>query len=259
MSEQKQDRWVWILGGILTFLLLCGIVTAGALWAMGSVMRPGASSLEATLQAQWAATRTAQASEATQPEETAPPPTSTPEQSETPVPTPTEVTSTESTPTPLPLTPTPENTPTPSGCTLAAQFLEDVTVPDGTVFKPGETFTKTWRLLNSGTCTWTTAYVAFFFSGDPLGAPNQVHLPYAVPPGRYVDISVPMKAPDNPGEYQGFWKLRSDTGEVFGIGPDANGAFWVQIKVALPTPTPTAAPPTATATPTPTPSPTTSP
>ena len=39
-------------------------------------------------------------------------------------------------------------------CDLA-QFVRDVTVPDGTTFLPGATFTKTWRLKNAGTCTWS--------------------------------------------------------------------------------------------------------
>jgi len=40
----------------------------------------------------------------------------------------------------------------------AASFVRDVTVPDGTKMEPGDDFTKTWRLLNAGTCSWTTAY-----------------------------------------------------------------------------------------------------
>jgi hypothetical protein len=36
-----------------------------------------------------------------------------------------------------------------------ADFVTDVTIPDDTVLDPGESFTKTWRLKNSGTCSWT--------------------------------------------------------------------------------------------------------
>ncbi len=39
-----------------------------------------------------------------------------------------------------------------------AQFVTDVTVPDGSIYPPGATFTKTWRLKNIGTCTWTPSY-----------------------------------------------------------------------------------------------------
>ena len=34
-----------------------------------------------------------------------------------------------------------------------AEFVADVTVPDGTDFTPGETFVKTWQLRNAGTST----------------------------------------------------------------------------------------------------------
>ncbi len=39
-----------------------------------------------------------------------------------------------------------------------AQFVSDITVPDGAAFTPGASFTKTWRFMNAGTCTWTTSY-----------------------------------------------------------------------------------------------------
>src|SRR5690349_12154805 len=42
-----------------------------------------------------------------------------------------------------------------STCDSAA-YVKDVTIPDGTIFSPGAQFTKTWRLQNIGTCTWTT-------------------------------------------------------------------------------------------------------
>src|SRR5512137_2300312 len=51
----------------------------------------------------------------------------------------------------------------------AAQFVADVTTPDGTNVLPGLTFAKTWRIKNAGTCTWSTSYVLVFASGDPLG------------------------------------------------------------------------------------------
>ena len=53
-------------------------------------------------------------------------------------------------------------------------------------------------------------------------------------PGQTVDVSVRMSAPDNNGEYQGFWRLRNAGGSLFGIGAGAHGAFWVKIRVAGP-------------------------
>ena len=41
-----------------------------------------------------------------------------------------------------------------SGCNNAA-YVSDVTVADGDDMAPGETFTKTWELLNTGSCSWS--------------------------------------------------------------------------------------------------------
>jgi hypothetical protein len=78
-----------------------------------------------------------------------------------------------------------------------AQFIADVTIPDGTNFAPGTTFKKTWRLKNIGTCAWTTSndVSLVFDSGEKMGAPASVALPTTVNPGQTVDITVDMTAP----------------------------------------------------------------
>ncbi|MEW6179370.1 MAG: NBR1-Ig-like domain-containing protein [Chloroflexota bacterium] len=119
-----------------------------------------------------------------------------------------------------------------------AEFVSDVTVPDGTEFSPGQTFIKTWRLKNTGSCTWTTSYRVVFESGNALGAPPSFNLPVSVPPEGLVDISVNMKAPDQPREYESYWKLQNPMGVIFGLGSEGDKAFWVKIKVVSATPTP---------------------
>lgn len=108
----------------------------------------------------------------------------------------------------------------------------DVTVPDDTQMKPGENFTKTWRLQNTGTCTWTRAYSLAVFSGDAMNAPTSVPMPSEVAPGASVDISVDLTAPATAGTYQGNWKLRNQDGAWFGIGPGGSSPFWVRIVVS---------------------------
>jgi hypothetical protein len=154
---------------------------------------------------------------------------------ETPVPTPTAPPTSAPTATfpPLPTrTPVP---PTPIPCDLA-QFFGDVTIPDDTVFTPGQNFTKTWRLKNTGSCTWTTSYSIVFTSGDQMGAISSVNLPHNVGPGQTVDVSVSMTAPATNGTYKGQWKMRNASGYVFGLGANST-AFWVQIRVFTVTPT----------------------
>jgi hypothetical protein len=153
--------------------------------------------------------------------------------------------------TPVPTTPTTPVPTTPvSGCDKA-QFIADVTVPDGTTMNPGATFKKTWRLKNVGTCAWTTGYQLVFVSGEQMGAPASNALTNEVKPGQTVDLTLNMTAPSAGGTYKGNWKLKNTSGAQFGVGSSGQTAFWVEIKVSGPTATPGTPSPTATG-PTPT-------
>jgi photosystem II stability/assembly factor-like uncharacterized protein len=144
---------------------------------------------------------------------------------------------------PATLTPLPPLTPTltpivpppppinSAGCDRAA-FVTDVTIPDGTSFAPGAAFTKTWRIKNSGFCTWTTAYRLLYYSGEQMGAPTSINMPWSVYPGQTVDLTINMLAPNAPGQYRGFWILTNANGTMFGIGANASNPFWVEINVA---------------------------
>lgn len=161
-------------------------------------------------------------------ETTSPPPTSQP-----------LPTSTQAPPTHTQAAPTPTTIP----CDRASFVAAGETYKDGTEVPPGTTFVKTWRLRNTGSCTWNASYSVVFISGDALNAPASVQLTTgSVAPGQEVDVSVTMKAPETSREYTGNWKLRNADGVVFGLGANAQAAFWVKIKVA--SPTPTAPPPT---------------
>lgn len=143
--------------------------------------------------------------------------------------------------TPVSTTPTPTlpvTTPAPNGLTPTAGicdrggFEEDVTYPDNSPVQPGAQFIKTWRLKNTGSCTWDTSYAIVFDRGDALGGPPSAPLTSGtVLPGQTVDVSLTLKAPIVPGTYQGFWKLRNPSGQVFGLGEKAEKDFWVKIKV----------------------------
>lgn len=153
-------------------------------------------------------------------------------------------------PTTVTLAPPPATTtPLPTtACDLASPGSPiDVTIPDDSIMAPGQTYTKIWRLKNSGTCTWTRDYSIAVFSGEPMGAPASVPLPGVIAPGQSVDIGVDLTAPIQAGTYQGNWKLRNASKAWFGIGPGGTGAFWVRIIVEE-QPTSTGAAPTEAAT-----------
>lgn len=113
----------------------------------------------------------------------------------------------------------------------AAAFVKDVSIPDGSNLNPGKTFTKTWRLQNVGSCTWNSSYALIFVSGDGMSAPSVVGLPGTVYPGESVDVTVNLVSPSKKGHYRSYWKLRNSSGVLFGIGSQADTAFWVDINV----------------------------
>ena len=137
--------------------------------------------------------------------------------------------------TPVPATSTPvrpTNTAVPTSYCDWAAFIKDVTIPDGTQLAADEVFTKTWRLQNRGTCTWTPDYMLVYTSGDQMGSTTAVRLPGNVAPGATVDVSVTLTAPAVNGYQRSYWMLRNPSGAVFGTGTKANEAFYVEIKVA---------------------------
>jgi hypothetical protein len=118
-------------------------------------------------------------------------------------------------------------TPTAVPCNIAS-FVSDVTTPDDTPITVGGAFTKTWRLKNVGSCTWTSGYQLVFDSGDKMNGPDSQQLTAGtVAPGQTIDVSVNLTAPGSTGTYKGNWKLREPGGAVFGL---STGPFWVQIK-----------------------------
>jgi hypothetical protein len=151
------------------------------------------------------------------------------EPTQTPLQEPTE----EPSPTPKPtFTPLPTATEIP--CDRAA-FVTDVTVPDGSDYSPGDVFTKTWRLKNTGTCAWTSGYDLVFVSGDQMGAPAAVQLTSGtVGTNQNLDVSVQLTAPGSEGGYKGYFKLRNPQGVIFGIGATGSVAFYVEIEVLGP-------------------------
>ncbi len=139
----------------------------------------------------------------------------------------------------------------PVSCDLAqAGRPIDVTIPDDSLFLPGKSFSKTWRLVNAGSCTWDDSYSVVWFSGDDLGVVRAQLFNTVVPPGKSVDVTVDLVAPKSPGAYQSNWKLRNNKDVLFGIGPDGTAPFWVRIEVLQPIiPTDTVIPPTPTSSP----------
>lgn len=144
------------------------------------------------------------------------------------------------TPTPVPDQPTPTPRPQPA-CIDGMAWVADLTFDDRNmtappVVPPGQPFVKSWRVRNSGTCTWDSRYVLAFDRGNVAAAQmggQPVAVQGTVAPGATYDFSVNLVAPTVPGVYQGFWQMRNPSNVAFGE------TIWVGIRVPAPTqPTP---------------------
>lgn len=114
------------------------------------------------------------------------------------------------------VTATTSSTSPPTGSTAdRATYVADVTIPDGTDLNPGALFTKTWRIMNSGTSTWSTSYSLTFIGGDKMGDNTVIAIPLEVAPGAEIDLSVDLVAPNTPGSYRGYWKMLNPNGQYF--------------------------------------------
>jgi len=113
---------------------------------------------------------------------------------------------------------------------LAARFVRDVSIFDGTQMAPSTRFTKIWRLKNSGELPWPPGTRMLFVGGDQMTAEMSVPLSRATPvlPGEEVDVDVEMVAPSEHGRYLGYWRLMGPRGRKFGQ------RVWCHVQVVDP-------------------------
>jgi uncharacterized protein YkwD len=116
-------------------------------------------------------------------------------------------------------------------CEEKVGFFGDVTVPDDTFFRKGETFTKVWKLRNEGTCSWDSGYALVFAGGHILNAPLTIPLPIQVAPGEIFDLSLDMAAPFQGGTYVSKWLFQNPQGEQFGMGASRRDVIYTRIAV----------------------------
>lgn len=116
-----------------------------------------------------------------------------------------------STPQPI-ATPSPTVTPP---CTDSLAFIEDVTIPDGTIVSPGASIDKKWLIQNNGSCNWDSRYRLRFAGGLELGAVTEQAL-FPARAGSQATIRIVFIAPSEPGTYTTAWQAIDANGEPFG-------------------------------------------
>lgn len=93
------------------------------------------------------------------------------------------------------------------GCTQVMQSPEDYTV-----FEPGERFTTTWELQNSGDTKWERGEIDIRFLGAAANVPlhdgsDVYDLDRTVEPGEKYNFSVSMIAPEEVGTFGEIWEI----------------------------------------------------
>ncbi|KAJ7492359.1 hypothetical protein FB451DRAFT_1022268 [Mycena latifolia] len=112
---------------------------------------------------------------------------------------------------------------------LRASFINDVTLHDGQIFPPGAEFMKCWQMVNSGSVEWPASTELVYVAGERLarehGGPAAVPIG-VVKAGAQVELwTGELKAPETPGRYVSYWRLRDAQGNLFGDN------IWIDINV----------------------------
>lgn len=94
------------------------------------------------------------------------------------------------------------------------RFVSDLNLPDGTLIRAGQTFTKTWLIRNSGTAVWGDGQEFAFLEDDQMEGPNSIRLP-SLAPGQTGTISVRLRAPNRVGRHRSTWQGRDANGNFF--------------------------------------------
>jgi hypothetical protein len=134
------------------------------------------------------------------------------------------------------------------GCSNLA-FVSNVNYPDGTVVQPGQNFTKTWKVENTGSCDWLYMYRLVFVSGTDFDAATGT-LGKLVHSGDWTQLSVNLDAPRKAGTYSAYWRLSDGTnmfGATLGVTVKVQSApadTTVPANTKTPTPSATTVPPT---------------
>ena len=120
---------------------------------------------------------------------------------------------------------------------LKAAFVDDVTVPDGTKMEPSEvcvsfvcyflnltilqTFTKVFRVRNTGSEAWPTGTRMAFSANWPFSHERSI-LVQSAQPGQVIDVELSgLKAPSAEGNFVSLANMQDEKNRSFG------DTFWI--------------------------------
>jgi len=109
---------------------------------------------------------------------------------------------------------------------LKARFIEDISIPDGSIISPDISYTKIWSIENDGNQKWPEGCKFKFVGGTNLSL-NKVD-EFPIPSfgiGEANIVSLEIKSPTRPGRYTSYWRIIDSSGNKFG------NRFWIDIVV----------------------------
>jgi len=90
--------------------------------------------------------------------------------------------------------------------------VASVTPAPGAHVKPDKDFTTTWRVSNRGSATWDANSVDYkYILGAKIYKQPIYDLPFSVPPGNVIYLSVAMHSPSKPGVYSSTWAMNASS------------------------------------------------
>ena len=99
---------------------------------------------------------------------------------------------------------------------MDSAFVADVNYADGTVVEDDIMIKKVWSIQNTGTCIWDDGFSLAPVTGDAKGSWVIDETREFVEPGEIVEIGIEMRTPTKGGEWGGCWKMKGDSGQLFG-------------------------------------------
>ncbi len=100
-------------------------------------------------------------------------------------------------------------------CSNLLAYIQDITIPDGSLFSPGEVIDKRWLVENQGTCNWNSRYSLRLSGGDPMGAKTEQSLIPALA-GNQATIRILFTAPTEGGKHRSAWQAYTPDSKPFG-------------------------------------------
>lgn len=106
--------------------------------------------------------------------------------------------------------------PAAQACTNDAEIVEASSDPPELALAPGQSFSVSWRIRNTGDCRWTTGYSVNLADGSHMGGEYYTSLSRRISPNATYLLTLDLLAPTIPGNYHTEWELMDADYAPFG-------------------------------------------